>query len=145
MTRVPAAMVARDATRRDTYPPHNATPAMALTIAATGLGKRSGTTGTTPGVAETSDNRPMTDTDELRRLRWRARRGMKELDLVMLRILDAVTASGNAGDLDAFRRLLAVEDPEIWRWVIGKEVPADADFGRLINAARDAASVDRGR
>jgi antitoxin CptB len=116
-----------------------------LTIAATALGDRSGTAGAAPGMAETRDNRAMTDTDELRRLRWRARRGMKELDLVMLRILDAVSASGNAGDLDVFRRLLEVEDPELWRWVIGKDTPADADFGRLIGAARDAASVDRGR
>lgn len=87
----------------------------------------------------------MIDTDELRRLRWRSRRGMKELDLVMLRILDAVTASGSASDLDAFRRLLEVEDPEIWRWVIGKDAPADADFGRLIGAACDAASAHRAR
>ncbi len=81
----------------------------------------------------------MTTPDELRRLRWHCRRGMKELDLVMLRILDAVVASASATDLAAFQRLLAIEDPEIWRWVIGKELAPDPEIRRLIAVACDAA------
>ncbi len=81
----------------------------------------------------------MTTSDELRRLRWHCRRGMKELDLVMLRVLDAVAASGNPGELAAFQRLLATEDPEIWRWVIGKEVAPDPEIRRLLATACDAA------
>lgn len=81
----------------------------------------------------------MTTPDELRRLRWHCRRGMKELDLVMLRVLNAVVAGGKADELAAFQRLLATEDPEIWRWVIGKEVAPDPDIRRLLAVACDAA------
>lgn len=81
----------------------------------------------------------MTNPDELRRLRWHCRRGMKELDLVMLRVLDAVIASGNPDELAAFKRLLATEDPEIWRWVIGRDIAPDPEIRQLLATACDAA------
>ena len=61
----------------------------------------------------------MSDVDtELRRLRWRCRRGMRELDQLMLRYLDQCWATDDDKERAHFERLLASEDDVLWRWCI---------------------------
>ncbi|WP_022951179.1 succinate dehydrogenase assembly factor 2 [Leucothrix mucor] len=51
---------------------------------------------------------------ELTRLRWRCRRGAKELDIVMNRYLEQKYETAEASQQQAFNELLAVEDPTIF-------------------------------
>jgi antitoxin CptB len=51
---------------------------------------------------------------ELTRLRWRCRRGAKELDIVMNRYLEQKYETADASQQQAFNELLAVEDPTIF-------------------------------
>ena len=51
---------------------------------------------------------------ELSRLRWRCRRGAKELDIVMNRYLEQKYETAEASQQQAFNELLAVEDPTIF-------------------------------
>ncbi len=57
--------------------------------------------------------------NELSRLRWRCRRGMKELDIVLERYLKARYDDAPAAEQAEFLALLDCEDPDLWAWVIG--------------------------
>ena len=58
---------------------------------------------------------------ELGRLRWRCRRGMKELDILLTRYLDRGYEVASAEEQAAFRRLLEVQDPLIYAYCLGQE------------------------
>ncbi len=75
---------------------------------------------------------------DLNRLRWRARRGMKELDVVLARWLDQHGSSASTIELEAFERLLAREDSELWPWVLGRATPEDPALGALVGQIRAA-------
>ena len=75
----------------------------------------------------------MSDVDpvELKKLKWRCRRGMRELDQLMERFLDRAWATSSDPDRALFLRLLDTEDDILWRWCMGRERPEDpalADF-----------------
>src|SRR3546814_9101361 len=55
------------------------------------------------------------DEAELRRLRWRCRRGMKELDQLLNRWLDQQWAASSEAQRGVFLQLLDCEDDRLWR------------------------------
>jgi antitoxin CptB len=63
------------------------------------------------------------DAATLSRLRWRSRRGMRELDQVLGGWLDRHAGTANAELIARYEALLAVEDSEIWAWLMGREAP----------------------
>ena len=69
------------------------------------------------------------------RLRWRCRRGMKELDILLTRYLDERYAKAPAGEQDAFRGLLEIQDPLIYAYCLGQE-PAPEHLAGLIDRVR---------
>ena len=74
----------------------------------------------------------------LSKLRWRARRGMKELDVVLNRWLDRRGESASADELATFERLLACEDSDLWPWMLGRSRPDDAALAELVDEVRAA-------
>jgi antitoxin CptB len=74
----------------------------------------------------------LADDAELRRLRWRCRRGMRELDQLMLRYLDRCWAQANGDERAHFERLLATEDDQLWRWCMGRESCSDPDLDAIL-------------
>jgi antitoxin CptB len=60
---------------------------------------------------------------EVRKLEWRCRRGMKELDLLLLRYLRGRYAAAEARERDAFAEFLEFPDPDIARYLIAGHVP----------------------
>ena len=72
-----------------------------------------------------------TERAELQRLRWRCRRGMRELDQVFGRYLDRGWAEANAAERAHFERLLDCEDDKLWRWCLGYEAPGDGQVDDL--------------
>jgi antitoxin CptB len=73
---------------------------------------------------------------ELERIRWRCRRGLLELDLVLAAFLrDGLTQLSSA-ELQAFTRLLEAADNDLWDWVSGRGEPADAEIGALVQRLR---------
>jgi antitoxin CptB len=60
---------------------------------------------------------------ELGRLRWRCRRGMKELDLLLTRYVDEQFCNAPATHQEAFRRLLDAQDSAIYAYCLGLEAP----------------------
>jgi antitoxin CptB len=68
-------------------------------------------------------------------LRWRMRRGMKELDVLFERYQARRHAAAPAAEQAALARLLEREDPEIWQWVMGQSEPP-AEFADVIQHLR---------
>lgn len=82
----------------------------------------------------------MADDAELRRLRWRCRRGMRELDQLLTRWLDHRWIQASEADRGAFLRLLDCEDDRLWAWFLGHERPADAEIDALVRDIRESPS-----
>ena len=75
---------------------------------------------------------------EPRSLRWRCRRGMLELDVLLERFLDAGYLELDARGRETFDRLLDSEDDQLWDWMSGKVEATEqgiADIIKLIRAA----------
>jgi len=68
------------------------------------------------------------------RLRWRCRRGMRELDLLLTRWLDQSYENADASQRATFVKLLACEDDQLWRWFIGREAPVEKDLDELVGS-----------
>ena len=65
-------------------------------------------------------------------LRWRCRRGMRELDLLLLRYLDNVYARAPNAEKSAFVRLLDEPDDRLWRYLYADCVPVDSSLAQLV-------------
>jgi antitoxin CptB len=78
------------------------------------------------------------DARRLERLRWRARRGMLENDLVLERFLAARGAALGEGEVDALDRLLDMTDNELWDLIAGRAETADATLQPMVDALRSA-------
>jgi len=66
-------------------------------------------------------------------VRWRCRRGMKELDLLLVRWLDAGWPAAAHGKRSAFLRLLEEPDPQLADWLLHGRRPDDALLATLID------------
>lgn len=78
---------------------------------------------------------------ELKRIRWRCRRGMRELDQLFERYLAqrwAHASKQHASDEErgVFLRLLDCEDDKLWRWFMGYEQCPDVALASLIQRIR---------
>ncbi|TAK39874.1 MAG: succinate dehydrogenase assembly factor 2 family protein [Lysobacteraceae bacterium] len=72
----------------------------------------------------------------LGRLRWRCRRGMQELDVLMLRYLDQRYVAASEAERAVFLRLLDTEDDKLWHWCMGHEAAPDAELDALVQRIR---------
>jgi antitoxin CptB len=70
------------------------------------------------------------------RLRWRCRRGMRELDQLLGWYLDTRYAQASATERAAFSSLLDQPDPELWSWLTGREAVVNPDWRPIIDEIR---------
>jgi antitoxin CptB len=59
------------------------------------------------------------------KLRWRCRRGMKELDILLTRYVDERYGAAPAEEQQAFQSLLETQDPVIYAYCLGQERPPE--------------------
>ena len=59
------------------------------------------------------------------RLRWRCRRGMRELDVLLERYLQQRYAVAPAAEQHAFESLLELPDPQLFAYLMRREAPND--------------------
>ena len=77
------------------------------------------------------------------RLRWRCRRGMLELDLVLNVFLERELDQLDAAHVDAFARLLERIDPELLDLVMGREEGRDSNERHVLALMRKATCSER--
>ena len=71
------------------------------------------------------------------RLRWRCRRGTREMDLLLLRFLEQDYSHLNSREQSLFGSLLDEADPDLYAWITGQAQPANPDYLSLIGKIRD--------
>lgn len=76
---------------------------------------------------------------EMSKLRWRCRRGMKELDVVLEGYLAMHYANASPEDKSAFEALLELPDPELLYQLTGRSAAADDAQARVIEILRRTA------
>ena len=79
---------------------------------------------------------PVDPAADLRRIRWRCRRGMRELDQLFERWLAHGWEPASDAQRGVFLRLLDCEDDRLWRWFMGYEACPDAELSALIARIR---------
>ncbi len=78
----------------------------------------------------------------LKRMRMRSmRRGIKEMDILMMRFAEAHLDELSDEDLDLYDQVLSENDQDLYQWVTG-QVPAPAPFAPLIDRIAAAAKDD---
>ena len=75
---------------------------------------------------------------ERNRLRWRCRRGMLELDLLLQGFLERGYDSLRVVELEAFNQLLEYPDSVLLDALMGHMVPANKDIARVVEKIRRA-------
>jgi antitoxin CptB len=73
---------------------------------------------------------------DLERIRWRCRRGLLELDLVLAAFLGDGLAQLSSTELQSYTLMLEAADNDLWDWVSGRGEPADAEIGALVHRLR---------
>ncbi|GKW49460.1 FAD assembly factor SdhE [Halomonas sp. NCCP-2165] len=69
---------------------------------------------------------------ERKRLHWHSRRGMWELDLLLLPFLEARYDGLDADDRAAYRALLEEEDQDLFVWLMRREPPEAPAMRRIV-------------
>jgi len=77
---------------------------------------------------------------ELARMRWKCRRGMLELDLLLRDFLDTGYPELDASGCRCFDRMLDYPDAVLLEWLMGRSEPADKDVAQLVKQIRSAAT-----
>ena len=78
---------------------------------------------------------------DARRLLWRCRRGMKELDVLLERFAKGMLPAASHEERQVFERLLQLPDPMLVDYLLGQVIPEDAELACLIQQI--TASVPR--
>jgi antitoxin CptB len=73
---------------------------------------------------------------ELDRIRWRCRRGLLELDLVLARFVERNYAGLTSAERDVFKGLLERSDNELWDLLSGRADPQPGPEARLVGLLR---------
>jgi len=72
----------------------------------------------------------------LKRLRWRCRRGTRELDRMLGGFLESSFLTLKLDQQYAFERLLECEDDSLWDWLSGLKDPADGALREVVEKIR---------
>ena len=76
------------------------------------------------------------DDQQLARLRWRTRRGMRELDAVLQSFLERSFAGLSSAERDRMEVILDLPDPELHAYLVGRLEPEDPEYGALFRRIR---------
>lgn len=74
--------------------------------------------------------------ESMRRLRWRCRRGLLELDLLFARFLDQRYPRLDRAQQQAFCRLLERQDTTLLAYLNGTETPAEPELRAIVKEIR---------
>ena len=77
------------------------------------------------------------------RLFWASRRGMLELDLILLPFAENIYPQLAVDDQLLYQQLLACEDQDLFSWLLGRKVPEDERIRQIVDIvllSRDPAS-----
>ena len=68
----------------------------------------------------------------LGQLRWRCRRGMRELDVLLLNYLERYFSDASPAEQRGFIALLELPDPVLFAYLTGRDTPTDPAQSHVI-------------
>lgn len=86
-------------------------------------------------------NRATSEINTMSRLRWRCRRGMLELDLLLQGFLDHGYETLESPQQKQFMRLLALPDQVLLQYLLGTENVKERELADVIERIRRAAAT----
>lgn len=76
------------------------------------------------------------ENEELNRMRWAARRGMLELDLVLEPFVNERYGTLSRADRNRFRQLMQCEDQDLYAWLLRREQPPEEELAGIVECIR---------
>ncbi len=70
---------------------------------------------------------------EYNRLFWHSRRGMLELDCLLVPFLKEAYLQLDKEDQQRYQQLLECEDTDMFQWFMQKSVPEDPELAKIVN------------
>ncbi|HSW52292.1 MAG TPA: succinate dehydrogenase assembly factor 2 [Sulfuricaulis sp.] len=86
---------------------------------------------------EREASRCANDARQYDRIRWRCRRGLLELDVVLKDFLDRRYPGLTPTEQEAFERLLTVTDETLLAYVQGKQNPSEQELMQIVTKIRN--------
>ncbi len=86
----------------------------------------------------------MVSDEEFNRMRWAARRGMLELDLVLEPFVQSQYRGLGDAERARFQRLMECEDQELFAWFLRCEAPGDGELASIVQQILDFARTPPG-
>lgn len=74
----------------------------------------------------------MTEQADYNRLFWHSRRGMLEVDLILLPFLEKAYRQLPADDQQRYVRLLESEDQDLFSWFMQHKEPEDPELAQIV-------------
>lgn len=76
---------------------------------------------------------------EYNRLRWASRRGMLELDLILMPFVERAYPTLSEADQVSYARLLESEDQDLFAWFLHRQEPDDESLRGIVDQVRSFA------
>lgn len=73
---------------------------------------------------------------EKNRLLWCSRRGMLELDLILMPFLENIYPNLDQADKELYWQLLEEQDQDLYAWFMRREDPANTTLQRIVDIIR---------
>lgn len=84
----------------------------------------------------------MNSPEELNQLFWHSRRGMRELDVLLIPFVQEAFPQMNVDDQARYKALLDAEDQDLFSWFMQREVPPNEDMKRIVAIVLDYARTE---
>ena len=89
-----------------------------------------------------SDTPANADNSEFNRLWWHSRRGMLELDVLLIPFVEEAYRGLDAEDQARYQKLLSCEDTDMFEWFMQRCRPEDPDLQRMVDLILSRAQPD---
>lgn len=83
----------------------------------------------------------MISDSDYNRHRWASRRGMLELDLMMVPFMEQRFKQLDEINQQRYIDLLESEDTDLFSWLLGRQIPSDPDMAAIIQQIIDFSRV----
>ena len=79
----------------------------------------------------------MKDSVGYKRLYWHSRRGMLELDLILVPFLEQHYEGLSKEDQLRYQALLKSEDQDMFKWFLGRGIPEDRELRKIVEIVNE--------
>ena len=80
---------------------------------------------------------------ELKRMYWHSRRGMLELDLILVPFAEQFLAQASDEDQQRYQLLLKEEDQDLYQWLIGRLPAPGPELQAIVDLVRAQTGHDK--